>query len=180
MQQQKMIVLALLGTGLRYGFEMEEFARRTRIRQWARIGMSTIYKVLGDLERDGAITAEVQDSDKGPPRKAFALTDAGRRRMVELIGEALGSNASVYSDRIAGLVFAPLMGRQAATASVSAAIEGLEHADQKLTESSNTTGMDEIGLAVIEYYRAIYAAERDAMRRVLAVVQAPRRLNQTQ
>ena len=52
MQQPRMIVLSLLGIGLRYGFEMEDFARRTNMRQWAKIGMSTFYKVLGDLERE--------------------------------------------------------------------------------------------------------------------------------
>lgn len=172
MQQQKMIVLALLGTGLRYGFEMEEFARRTNMRQWAKIGMSTIYKALGDLEREGSIAVEVEESDKGPARKAFTLTDLGRRRMVELIGDAVTASSSVYSDRIAGLVFAPLMGPQRAAAAVAASIEALEHADEKLTNSSTGNSMDEIGLAVIDYYRSIFAAEREAMRRVLAVVQA--------
>lgn len=172
MQQQKMIVLALIGTGLRYGLEMEAFTRRTNMRQWAKIGMSTIYKALADLEREGAITVEIEESDKGPVRKAFALTDLGRRRMVELIGEAITANSSVYSDRIAGLVFAPLMGSQQATAAVAASIEALEHADEKLTKSSTANGMDEIGLAVIDYYRSVYAAEREAMRRVLALVQA--------
>src|SRR4028118_1960615 len=91
MQQPKMIVLALIGTGLRYGFEMEEFARRTNMRQWAKIGMSTIYKTLADLEREGAIATTIEQSAKGPARKAYALTADGCTRMVALIGEALAS-----------------------------------------------------------------------------------------
>jgi DNA-binding PadR family transcriptional regulator len=154
---------------------MEEFARRTNMRQWAKIGMSTIYKTLGDLEREGAIAVEIEQSDKGPARKAFALTDLGRRRMVELIGNAVTASSSVYSDRIAGLVFVPLIGSQHATAAVSASIKALEQADEKLAENTNADGMDEIGLAVIEFYRSIYAAEREAMRRVLAVVRAKQR-----
>lgn len=170
MQQPKMIVLALIGTGLRYGLEMEEFARRTRMRQWAKIGMSTIYKALGDLEREGAVAVEVEDSAKGPVRKAYALTDDGRARMVALIGAALASDTSIYSERIAGLVFAPLMGREHASKAISASIEALERADVALAESLDTPGMDAIGRAVVDYYRAVHAAEREAMRKVLAVV----------
>lgn len=172
MQQPKMIVLALLGTGLRYGFEMEDFARRTNMRQWAKIGMSTIYKALKDLEREGAIAVETEESDKGPARKAYALTDPGRARMIELIGAALASDMPVYSERIAGLVFAPLMGLEQVRRAVSASIAALERNDALLAGSASGPGMDAIGLAVVDYYRAVFAAERDAMRKVLEAMEA--------
>jgi DNA-binding PadR family transcriptional regulator len=170
MQQPKMIVLALLGTGLRYGFEMEEFARRTNMRQWAKIGMSTIYKVLSDLERDGAIVVETEESDKGPARKAYSLTEDGGANMVTLIGEALASDASIYSERIAGLVFVPLMGKARAERAISASMEVLDHADAMLATSLDSPGIDRIGLAVVQYYRTVYEAERQAMRQVLESV----------
>jgi len=170
MQQPRMIVLALIGTGLRYGFEMEEFARRTDLRQWAKIGTSTIYKVLADLEREGAVSVTAEESDKGPPRKAYALTDDGRARMATLIREALASDMSIYSDRIAGLVFAPLLGPEPARQAISASIAGLDRADAALTERSTGRDVDAIGLTVLDYYRAVYAAEREAMRRMLQIL----------
>ena len=171
MQQPRMIVLALIGTGLRYGFEMEDFVRRTNMRQWAKIGMSTIYKALSDLERESLVRVETEESDKGPARKAYALTKEGRVRMIELIDEALASDASVYSERIAGLVFAPLMDPKHARRAVSASVAALERNDALLAQSANTTGMDIIGLAVVNYYRAVYAAERKAMREVLKAIE---------
>jgi DNA-binding PadR family transcriptional regulator len=168
MQQPKMIVLSLLGTGLRYGFEMEDFARRTNMRQWAKIGMSTIYKALKELEGEGAIRVESEASDKGPARKAYSLTAKGRRRMVELIGQALASEMSVYSERIAGLVFAPLMGPERGRRAISSAALALERSQAALSESEKAPGMDAIGLTVIEYYRAVHDAERAAMMKVLA------------
>ncbi len=170
MSQPKMIVLSLIGIGLRYGFEMEDFARRTNLRQWARIGMSTIYKTLNDLEREGAVSAAVEESDKGPRRKAYALTDVGRKRMAALIAEALASNMSVYSERIAGLAFAPLMEPRSAKAAIARSIEGLEQADAMLARSLESEGMDRIGSAVIEFYRAVHAAERTAMNKALAII----------
>ncbi len=174
MQQPKMLVLALIGTGLRYGFEMEEFARRTNMRQWAKIGMSTIYKALKDLERDGSITAQDEESDKGPTRKSYALTENGRERMIGLIDEALASDMSVYSERIAGLIFAPLMDLEHARRAISASIVVLERNDAMLVESAKTPGMDSVGGAIVDYYRAVYAAERKAMRRVLEAMESKR------
>ncbi len=172
MQQPKMIVLALIGTGLRYGFEMEDFARRTNMRQWAKIGMSTIYKALKDLESDGWITVQTEESDKGPARKSYALTKPGRARMTELIDQALASDAPVYSERIAGLVFAPLLGVERMERAVTASVAALERDDALLVESTTAPGMDSIGLAVVGYYRAVYAAEREAMRKVLEAMKA--------
>ena len=150
MQQPKMIVLALIGAGLRYGFEMEDFARRTNMRQWAKIGMSTIYKALKDLEHDGSITSEDEESEKGPPRKSYALTENGHERMIELIAEALASDKPVYSERVAGLVFAPLMGLKRVRGAVSASLKALERNDALLVESARAPGMDVIGLAVVD------------------------------
>lgn len=172
MQQPKMIVLALLGTGLRYGFEMEDFARRTNMRQWAKIGMSTIYKALKDLEREGSITAGLEESDKGPDRRSYALTEVGRARMIELIEGALASDRPVYSERMAGLVFAPLMNLEAASRAISASVAALERNEALLAESARAEGMDSIGLAVVEYYRAVFAAEREAMGKVLEAMEA--------
>jgi DNA-binding PadR family transcriptional regulator len=172
MQQPKMIVLALIGTGLRYGFEMEDFARRTNMRQWAKIGMSTIYKALKDLEREGSISVLAEESDKGPARKAYALTENGRGRMIALIDEALASDESVYSGRIAGLVFAPLMGLKQAKRAICASVVALERNDTFLAEAAKAPGMDSIGLAVVDYYRAVYAAEREAMRKVLGAMES--------
>jgi DNA-binding PadR family transcriptional regulator len=174
MQQPKMIVLALIGTGRRYGFEMEDFARRTNMRQWAKIGMSSIYKALKDLEGEGSITVETQASDKGPARKSYALTEAGRARMIGLIDQALASEMPVYSERIAGLVFAPLMDPKRARRAISESIATLERNDALFVQSANAPGMDSIGLAVLDYYRAVYAAEREAMRNVLRAMEASR------
>lgn len=169
MQQPKMIVLALLGMGMRYGFEMEDFARRTDMRRWAKIGMSTIYKTLKVLESEGAVTVQTEGSDIGPSRKAYALTENGRARMVTLIGEALASDTPVFSERIAGLVFVELMGAKG-TEAIIAATERLERADALLADSLGIDGTNTIGTAVLEYYRAVYAAEREAMRKVLATI----------
>lgn len=170
MQQPRMIVLSLIGIGLRYGFEMEEFMQRSNMRQWAKIGMSTIYKVLKDLEREGAILVEREESEKGPVRNAYTLTDGGRDMMLDLIRQALRSEKSIYSERIAGLVFVPLMGAKSGKETIEASITGLDYADAELRAQLNPENADAVGGAVIEFYRTVYKAEQEAMRKILKII----------
>lgn len=167
MKQQKMIVLGLIAIGKRYGFEMEAFVHENELRQWAQIGASTIYKTLNDLSKEGLIAGIAEKSEKGPARKSYSLTDAGRDRLHQLVGQALGSDESVYSTRIAGLVFAPLLGTADARAAVGRSITGLKKADSGLEKSLANKRGDVIAEAVIEYYRDVYAAEMAAMEKVL-------------
>ena len=164
MHQPRMIVLSLIGKGLRYGFEMEEFARQSSMREWAKIGMSTIYKTLAQLERQGFVEVETEDSDKGPQRKAYSLTPAGRNLMHELVRDALRSPESVYSDRIAGLVFLPLLPRKDGRVALDATMAALRDVDTDLARRERHEALDAVGRIIIQYYRDIYEAERNAMR----------------
>ena len=65
---QKTIILGLVAIGKKYGFEIEEFIARNEMKRWAEIGNSTIYKLLKDLEHEGALSGRKVASDKGPTR----------------------------------------------------------------------------------------------------------------
>ena len=41
----------------------------------------TLYPLLSKLRRDGLVDYEWQESDAGPPRKYYRLTDAGRAQL---------------------------------------------------------------------------------------------------
>lgn len=166
MQNPQMIVLGLLSIGLRYGFEMEKFAQETELRRWAAIGASTIYKTLKDLEREGAINAKKEKGGPGPARLSYKLTASGRRRFRSLVMEAMASDASVYSDRIAGLVFLPAAPRADALASLEKCDAGLEEADAILAAHAERFSSDPIADAVIGFYRDVHQAERKALTKV--------------
>ncbi|MBS0375051.1 MAG: PadR family transcriptional regulator [Proteobacteria bacterium] len=44
----------------------------------------TLYPLLSKLRREGLVDYRWQESDAGPPRKYYALTDAGRAQLAEL------------------------------------------------------------------------------------------------
>ena len=68
-------VLALLREGDRYGFEL--------VRELSEAGglvtsEGTIYPLLTRLRRDEHVTTFWRESDSGPPRRYYRLTDSGR------------------------------------------------------------------------------------------------------
>lgn len=44
----------------------------------------TLYPLLSKMRRDGLLDYEWQESDAGPPRKYYELTDRGRAQLAEL------------------------------------------------------------------------------------------------
>ena len=75
----------------------------------AKIGMSTDYKTLSQLERGALAKLESGDSEKGPGRRFCALISVGRYSIHALVREALLLTEPVYLNRIAGLIFLPLL-----------------------------------------------------------------------
>ena len=77
-------VLALLANEERYAFDI--------VRTLGHVdGMvtaeGTLYPLLSRLKKDGRVTTQWRDSDAGPPRKYYAITDEGRRALGEFTTE---------------------------------------------------------------------------------------------
>jgi DNA-binding PadR family transcriptional regulator len=163
MQQPNMIVLALIAQGFHYGLEMEKFIDRSKMRQWAQIGKSTIYKVLRDLQASGDVTAKVEAAERGPGKTVFKLTRKGRKTLESLVSEAMRSRVSVYSDRIAGLFFTRSLPKPTALSLVEQSIDGLARAINMVEQEGRAAGDKPIAQLVIDFYKAVYQAELQAM-----------------
>lgn len=77
-------VLALLRDGERYGFEL--------VRELAGIdglvtSEGTIYPLLTRLRKDELVTTFWRESESGPPRRYYRLTDAGRKTLADFTKE---------------------------------------------------------------------------------------------
>src|ERR687884_481545 len=68
-------VLALLRDRPHYGFDL---VRQLAAADGLLTSEGTIYPLLSRLRKDGLVATTWQESDAGPPRRYYALTDAGR------------------------------------------------------------------------------------------------------
>ena len=73
-------VLALLEEGRRYGFEL---VRTLSEADGLMVSEGTIYPLLSRLRRDRLVETTWQESEAGPPRRYYQLTDAGQRALAD-------------------------------------------------------------------------------------------------
>ena len=71
-------VLEIIIRGETYGYEI---TRRLNALGFTDVVEGTVYTILVRLEKNKLVDIEKRPSDMGPPRKFFALNDAGREEL---------------------------------------------------------------------------------------------------
>ncbi len=77
-------VLALLRDGQRYGFEL---VRALSAAEGLLVSEGTIYPLLSRLRRDDLVSTSWQESESGPPRRYYQLTETGKHALSEFSAE---------------------------------------------------------------------------------------------
>ena len=75
-------VLALLARGNSYAYEIA-----SRLSAAVDMGEGTIYPLMRRMQGEGLVSTYLEESPCGPPRKYYAITDAGRQRLEEQSSE---------------------------------------------------------------------------------------------
>lgn len=78
----ELLVLSLLSEKDRYGYELVE-----DISSHINISEGTIYPLLRRLKSDGYVETYLEESQSGPPRKYYKLTDIGRKSKKDQLDE---------------------------------------------------------------------------------------------
>ena len=71
-------VLEIIGREETYGYEI---TRHLNALGFADVAEGTVYAILVRLERNGLVDTQKKPSELGPPRKFYALNDAGRAEL---------------------------------------------------------------------------------------------------
>ena len=75
----ELCVLSFLSHGDRYGYELA-----SSLSEKIDISDGTIYPILRRLKSDGYVTTYLRESNEGPPRKYYKLTNEGNKERKEL------------------------------------------------------------------------------------------------
>jgi DNA-binding PadR family transcriptional regulator len=82
-------VLSLVVEAPRHGYEIEQIIQAREMRAWADLGFSSIYYLLGRLERRGLVRSARRASPEGPARRIYHRTPAGVAALRDAIRRAL-------------------------------------------------------------------------------------------
>jgi PadR family transcriptional regulator PadR len=92
----EMCVLALLSREDGYAYDIA-----ARLSELIGMGEGTIYPLMRRLQTDGLVKTYLEESDSGPPRKYYQLTQAGRAALLARTAEwraFAGAVANVLND----------------------------------------------------------------------------------
>ncbi|HKL60298.1 MAG TPA: PadR family transcriptional regulator [Sphaerochaeta sp.] len=112
MTQIELVLLALLYEEDRYGYEIESVIEERKMRNWTKIGFSSIYNSLKNLEKKGWIGSRYEEEYGSPARKVYFITDGFRDPVRDTIRQALHSPQRVYSEFSIGLAFSHFLTKE--------------------------------------------------------------------
>lgn len=78
-------LLGLLSEKPMHPYEIEKVIVERDMRWWTAISMSSVYKLLRKLEKEGRVKSAVRLNSKNLAQKVYTLTPAGRKALVERV-----------------------------------------------------------------------------------------------
>jgi len=120
----ELLVLGLVAEFPRHGYDLEQVIEQRGMRQWTQIGFSSIYFVLGKLEKSRLVSANRSGGPKA--RKVYSLTKAGQRALVTQTLAALRTFRPTYSSVLLGMIHWPVLDRRNALDALQARGKGIE------------------------------------------------------
>jgi len=110
--QIEIVLLALLYEEDRYGYEIESVIEERKMRNWTKIGFSSIYNSLKNLEKKGLIGSRYEEEYGSPARKVYFVNDTVKESVRETIKKILNSPERVYSEFSIGLAFSHFLTKE--------------------------------------------------------------------
>ena len=126
MTNAELAVLSLVAEQPRHGYEIEQVIEERGMREWTEVGFSSIYYLLKKLEQKAWAEGRLEEAARGPARKVYQATAAGREAQREALLEALAVPAQCYPPLQLGLANLPGIPPDEAVAALRQYRESLE------------------------------------------------------
>jgi DNA-binding PadR family transcriptional regulator len=105
----ELAVLTLLAEAPRHGYEIERLIAERGFREWTTIAFSSIYFLLGRLEKRGLVAPTSQENGGQRSRRPFAITQAGSERLQEDAMRAVAQPQRLYPELLLGMANWPTL-----------------------------------------------------------------------
>jgi DNA-binding PadR family transcriptional regulator len=154
-------VLSLIVERSMHGYEIEAVIQERGMRNWTEIGFSSIYHILGILERGALIASRMELAPgRGPARKVYEATPEGRERCAQEALAALAKALRNYPIFLQGLAALPLLDPLKAAEALAAYRGSLAERLQEI-EPKDRPSLPFHVAAMFSYSKAMLRAESD-------------------
>ncbi len=148
------VLLSLLAEGPAHGYRIRELLHTRGFRFWVDMGRSSIYALLGKLEKAGLVSVRLE-SGGGPPRKVFALTDAGQQSWTDAATHFLSRPAHPRNELDLGIYALRTLPADQADAALDEALMFLRQRAAFLTERLGWCRERELWLPALAFERPL-------------------------
>jgi DNA-binding PadR family transcriptional regulator len=124
------IVLGLVAEMPRYGYELEQVIESRGMREWTEIAFSSIYFVLGKLERADFVHAASSNGPKA--RKTYTISPEGREALISRTVQALATWKPTYSSVSLGMLHWNILPRDQAIDALAERVAAVESEIRRL------------------------------------------------
>jgi DNA-binding PadR family transcriptional regulator len=118
MTNAELAILSLVVERPRHGYEIDQVIEERGMRDWTEVGFSSIYYLLRKLETGGLIEAALEKAERGPARKVYRATPAGKEALRRGVWEALSIPRRCYPPLQLGLANLPCISPDEARAAL--------------------------------------------------------------
>ncbi len=112
----ELMVLGLVAEMPRHGYQLEQVIEERGMREWTQIGFSSIYFVLGKLEKAGLVASSKPEGAKA--KKTYSATEAGYEALVVQSLEALRVLRPTHPSVLLGMAHWPVLEAKSAVAAL--------------------------------------------------------------
>lgn len=97
-------LLGILMRGPKHGYELHGYSSSEMSQFW-HLSMSQVYALLKRMEKDGMVVSRKEWQDKGPAKKIFSITQAGKGRFLDWVYSPVKHVRDLRIEFIAKLFF---------------------------------------------------------------------------
>lgn len=126
----ELLILGLIAEMPRHGYELEQVIEKRGMREWTQIGFSSIYYVLGKLEKKELIIAEIPENSTA--RKCYQLTKTGNQVLVEQTLATLTTVQSNYPPLMLGMIHLSTLTRDQVLGALTIRIKALAEEKKRI------------------------------------------------
>src|SRR5262245_10912433 len=107
----------------RHAYQLAQEIKQRGMREWTPIGFSSVYFLLGKLEKKRLVRSKEQARAKA--KKVYAITVAGRRALVSQTVTSLSAHRPTYSSVLLGMLHWPVLEKDKALQALRARNEAI-------------------------------------------------------
>ncbi len=170
----ELLLLGLVAEMPRHGYELDQVIEQRGMRQWTQIGFSSVYFVLGRLQKLRLVTAKKPKGFKAQAkaRRVYSVTAAGIEALTTQTLAALRGVRPTYSSVLLGMINWSVLEREQALEALAARSVAIEAEMGRLaTIQVEQQPLPDHVEELFEYTLGQLRAEADWVARTLAYMQ---------